>query len=136
MEPNIQVYDVIITKKTDTTHLKKGDVITFFSNDTRYYGATVTHRIREIIDAEKGIFRTQGDANNMVDETLTLKENILGKVLFKIPQLGRIQFFIASKGGWLISILIPTLIIISYDIVKLLKLVGKTTKKKTTKKRN
>ena len=68
MEPNIHVYDVIVTKRVeDTSTLKKGDVITFYSNDERHYGITVTHRIVEVIDAEKGIFRTQGDANNTED---------------------------------------------------------------------
>ena len=136
MEPNIHVYDVIVTKRIeDTSTLKKGDVITFYSNDNRFYGITVTHRIVEVIDAEKGIFRTQGDANNVEDDALTLKENIIGKVIMRIPQLGRLQFFIASKGGWLLVVLVPCLGIIAYDIVKVAKLVGKkTTKKKSLKK--
>ena len=136
MEPNIHVYDVIVTKRIeDTSTLKKGDVITFYSNDNRFYGITVTHRIVEVIDAEKGIFRTQGDANNVEDDALTLKENIIGKVIMRIPQLGRLQFFIASKGGWLLVVLVPCLGIIAYEIVKVAKLVGKkTTKKKSLKK--
>lgn len=135
MEPNIHVYDVIVTKRIDdTSTLKKGDVITFYSNDNRFYGVTVTHRIIEVIDAEKGIFRTQGDANNIEDEALTLKENIIGKVVMRIPQLGRVQFFIASKGGWLVVVLIPCLCVIAYDIVKIAKLMGaKPTKKNKLK---
>lgn len=134
MEPNIHVYDVIVAKRADTKDLKKGDVITFYSNDNRFYGVTVTHRIIEVIDAEKGIFRTQGDANNIADEALTIKENIVGKVIMRIPQLGRIQFFVSSKGGWLLVILIPCLAVISYDIVKIFKLVGnKTVAKKYQK---
>ena len=138
MEPNIHVYDVIVTKRVeDTSTLKKGDVITFYSNDERHYGITVTHRIVEVIDAEKGIFRTQGDANNTEDDALTIKENIIGKVTMRIPQLGRLQFFIASKGGWLLVILIPCLSIIAYDIVKIGKLMKvKTTNKIETKKTN
>ena len=134
MEPNIHVYDVVVTKRiNDTSDLKKGDVITFYSNDSRFYGITVTHRIIEVIDAEKGIFRTQGDANNVEDEALTIKDNIIGKVVMRIPQLGRIQFFIASRGGWLIVVLIPCLCVIAYDIVKIGKLVGKKSSKKTKK---
>ena len=136
MEPNIHVYDVVVSKRVDTSELKEGDVITFYSNDNRFYGVTVTHRIVEVIDAEKGIFRTKGDANNISDDALTIKENIVGKVVMRIPQLGRVQFFIASKGGWLLVILIPCLTIISYDIVKIVKLTAKKTqKKKELKKR-
>ena len=131
MEPNIHVYDVIVSKRVDTADLKKGDVITFYSNDNRFYGVTVTHRIVEVIDAEKGVFRTRGDANNVEDDALTIKDNIVGKVVMRIPQLGRLQFFLASKGGWLVAVLIPCLAIISYDIVKVVKL---TSQKKTKKK--
>lgn len=135
MEPNIHVYDVIVSKRIDTAELKKGDVITFYSNDNRFYGVTVTHRIVDVIDAEKGIFRTRGDANNVEDDALTIKENIVGKVVMRIPQLGRVQFFLASKGGWLIVVLIPCLAIISYDIVKIAKLTSqKQSKKKQLKK--
>lgn len=135
MEPNIHVYDVIVSKRIDTSELKKGDVITFYSNDNRFYGVTVTHRIVDVIDAEKGIFRTRGDANNVEDDALTIKENIVGKVVMRIPQLGRVQFFLASKGGWLIVVLIPCLAIISYDIVKIAKLTSqKQSKKKQLKK--
>jgi len=135
MEPNIHVYDVIVTKRMDTAELKQGDVITFYSNDNRFYGVTVTHRIVEVIDAEKGIFRTRGDANNIEDDALTIKENIVGKVVMRIPQLGRLQFFLASKGGWLVTVLIPCLAIISYDIVKIVKLSSqRSSKKKELKK--
>lgn len=34
MEPNIHVYDVIISKRVDPSTLEVGDVITFHSNDT------------------------------------------------------------------------------------------------------
>lgn len=131
MEPNIHVYDVIVAKRTEPEKLKDGDVITFYSNDSRFYGTTITHRIIETIDAKEGIFRTRGDANNVEDDALTIKENIVGKVVMRIPQLGRLQFFLASKGGWLIAVLIPCLAIISYDIVKIIKL----TKQKHSKKK-
>jgi len=125
MEPNIHVYDVIVAKRTDPTTLKKGDVITFNSNDTRFYGETVTHRIIEEVDPENGIYRTQGDANNVADDALTSADNIIGKVVLRIPQLGRVQSIIATKAGWFILILIPCLCVISYDIVKIFKLLGK-----------
>ncbi len=135
MEPNIHVYDVIISKRVDPSTLEVGDVITFHSNDTRFYGETVTHRIVEEVDPEKGIYRTKGDANNVEDEALTVGENIMGKVVMRIPQLGRVQSFIATKGGWFIVILIPCLCVISYDIVKIMKLVGKKGKQKLENKK-
>ena len=50
------------------------------------------------------------------------------QVIFKIPLIGYLQTFLATKGGWIIVVLIPCLSIISYDILKILKLLNRKTK--------
>ena len=133
MEPKIKVYDVIINTRVDSVNdIKTGDVITFVSQGGISNGMTVTHRIIEtlIIDG-KVMYRTQGDNNASPDSALVSIENIKGRTFMKIPQLGRLQFFLASRGGWFFAILIPALGIIVYDILKLFKLVG--VKKKVEK---
>ncbi len=125
MTPNIKVYDVVVVKTTDTSALKVGDVISFYSNNVYFDGTPITHRIVDKYDTEEGIsYRTKGDANAAVDNDYVYEQNIVGKVIFKIPALGRIQFFLASQGGWFIAILIPALAVISYDIVKIAKLIA------------
>ena len=121
----IDVYDVVFTYKIDTNDLKVGDVITFYSTNSFYQGTPITHRIVDIVNVpETGImFVTKGDANLEADKERVYPNNVVGKVMFKIPQLGRLQFFLASKGGWLIAILIPSLGIIAYDIFKVIKLI-------------
>lgn len=124
MEPNINVYDVILNKKVkDAKDIKVGDVITFISTSNISNGMTVTHRVVSIVEGQNGLeFKTKGD-NNLSEDTDTAKEqNVLGKVVLKIPQLGRLQFFLSSKGGWLIIIIIPALFIIVNDILKIWKL--------------
>ena len=131
MEPNIKVNDVVITKKEEPKNLKKEDVITFMSSDSRFYGVIVTHRIKEIFlnsTTNKYSFKTKGDNNNTEDLALVEQDRIIGKVIFKLPLIGYIQTFLASKGGWIIVVLIPCLSIISYDILKLLKLLNRKTK--------
>ena len=64
-------------------------------------------------------FKVKGDANPKADDEKVIPENVLGKVIIRFPQLGRVQFFLASKGGWLIAVMIPALVIISYDIYKI-----------------
>lgn len=123
MEPNIRVYDVIITKKTNPNDIKEGDVITFISTSTLGEGLTVTHRVKSVVRTENDVkFRTQGDNNNTPDSALVTSNNLLGKVVFTIPQLGRIQFLLQSKEGWLFCLLIPAIIVVVYDVVKVLKL--------------
>lgn len=124
MEPNINVYDVVFNKRvTDVNTIKEGDVITFISTSSLGEGLTITHRVKEIIKTEDGVkFRTKGDNNVSSDASLVSSENIIGKVLFKIPQLGRIQFLLQSKGGWLFVLLIPALAIVIYDVIKVIRL--------------
>lgn len=124
MTPNINVYDVVVAVKTDTKKLKVGDVISFYTNEVNVNGLTVTHRIYQI--GENGgslAFKTKGDFNKYVDKWVVSENDIVGKVIFKIPKLGRVQFFLGSKGGWLIAILIPALAIIFYDLWKIVKLI-------------
>ena len=125
MTGTLNVYDVAFTMRVDTDKLKEGDIITFYSTNSFFGGTPITHRIIEVMDVPGTgkMFRVQGDANPKPDEEKVLPSNVLGKVLFKIPQLGRVQFFLASKGGWIIAIMIPALVIISYDIYKIFRLV-------------
>ena len=124
MLPEIQVYDVVLTKKVKPDDLKVGDVITFASADTRFLGTIITHRIKQKeynAETKTYNFQTKGDNNNVVDSAWVPANNIYGKVILKIPKLGYLQEFLAADGGWIIVILIPCLAVISYDIVKLAK---------------
>lgn len=125
MEPKIKVYDAIINVKIDNTNdIEVGDIITFVSTSLLSPGKTITHRVIAITQDEDGkiCYQTQGDANDIADQACAKYHNIIGKVIFKIPQLGRVQKLLASKGGWLIFILIPALYIITRDILRLTKL--------------
>lgn len=126
MEPNIKVYDVVISKKVKSPQdIKVGDVITFISTSSISKGMTITHRVIEVVETEKGIaYRTKGDNNLSPDTAPALYSNVIGKVFLRIPQLGRVQSFIGTQSGWLIIIVIPALIIIISDILKIFKLTG------------
>ena len=136
MIPEILVNDVVVTKRVDVEELKVGDIITFISTDSRFSGIIVTHRIKQIFRdpvTGKYEFETKGDNNNTEDFVHAEADKVLGKVILKIPKLGYIQYFLASKGGWIFVILIPCLVILSYDIMKLIKAVGKKGMKNSKK---
>lgn len=132
MVPEIMPKDVVITKKWDPADLKAEDIITFVSSDTRLSGIIVTHRIKNVYydsTTMKYSYQTKGDANNTEDFTLAEDKNVIGKVVYKIPKLGYIQDLLANKGVLIIVVLIPCLAILSYDIVKLIKNIGRKAKK-------
>lgn len=121
MEPSIKVYDVIIEFKVENeSDLNVGDVITFYTEEIDTNGYTVTHRINEI-KTINGIRRyiTKGDNNQSVDNGFITYGDIVGKVKYILPGVGKIQAFITSRVGWLLIILIPAMCIIIMDIIKL-----------------
>ncbi len=130
MTPNIKVYDVVFVKNVDTSTLKVNDVITFYSTNAFFGGTPITHRIVEILDVPGTgtMYRVKGDANEDADQEKVLPSNVIGRVMFRIPSLGKLQFFLASKTGWLFAILIPSIIIFIYDIYKLINVIANKNK--------
>ncbi len=121
MEPNINVYDVVLVKKTNINKLKKGDVITFYSTNNYFGDTPITHRITNIDDRTSIIVK--GDHNEKADNEKVIPKNIIGKVILVIPSLGKLQFFLASKSGFIVAIIIPAIVIITYDVYKIMKMI-------------
>ena len=124
MTPNIQVYDVVFVKKTNPEDIHIGDIISYYSTNDYFGNIPITHRVVEKFNTNQGItFKTKGDANPVKDEETIFANNVVGVVKGVIPQLGRVQFFLSSKLGWITVILIPALGILIYDVLKLFKLI-------------
>lgn len=124
MVPSINVLDVVVTMRVNSPEdLKKGDIITFNSTDYRYSGVLVTHRIVNIEKTTSGeyLYTTKGDNNNTQDSSRISFDEIFGKVLFRIPKIGYIQYYLSSILGWVAIIIVPAIMIIGYDIYKLVK---------------
>lgn len=121
MEPNINVYDVVLVKKININKLKKGDVITFYSTNNYFGDTPITHRIANIDDRTSIIVK--GDHNEKADNEKVIPKNIIGKVILVIPSLGKLQFFLASKSGFIVAIIIPAIVIITYDVYKIMKMI-------------
>lgn len=113
MEPTLHVGDIAIIKKCD--NYKTGDIVTFFTTDEEVY----THRI---ISNGFDKYKTKGDANNVEDDFIVYKQNVIGKVMFRIPYLGKYIAIISGKiAKYYVFLLIAILLIlfssVIYDIV-------------------
>lgn len=107
MEPELKKDDVVVIKKAKADNLKQGDIITFKQN-----GETITHRIVQIDDIEDGkLYITKGDNNNVQDEQGLRFDQIEGKLVIKIPQLGKM---IASFKNGIIIVLVLLISAIIY----------------------
>ncbi len=124
MEPKVSVYDVVVVMEKDIDKIRVGDIITFISSWDINYGVTVTHRVIGISKNENGeyILYTKGDNNQSPDGSTVTQSNLIGKVVGRLPGLGRLQFFLATKIGWFLVVFIPALAVIIHDIFKILKL--------------
>lgn len=127
MEKKIKVYDAVINVRPNRpSDIKVGDVITFISSSILTPGTTITHRVIGIVKDDDGAvcYQTKGDANTVADQACAKFHNVIGKVIIIVPQLGLLQVFLAKKGGWIICVLVPALIIIGRDVLKITKLVN------------
>ena len=142
MIPNINVYDAVVTVRVSEDKIKVDDIITFISKEIQTAGTPITHRVIGIVETETGIkYRTKGDNNNTADFALIAPEEVIGKVYLRIPMIGYVQTFMTKPLGWILIIVIPCLLIIGSDVIKLIKNGGKKeeptiTAKKKTKKEN
>lgn len=131
MTPDIDVYDVVVVVYKDPSEIQVGDIISYYSTNSYFGDTPITHRVVEKFNTNNGVsFRTRGDANPVVDNEIVTYDRVIGTVRFVIPALGRVQFFLASKGGWFFAILVPAAGIIIYDIIKLAKLMSVKNKMK------
>jgi signal peptidase len=76
MEPNIHKNDVIIVKEADNYEV--GDVVTYISSE----GRSITHRI---ISVTFGGYIIQGDDNPEPDPGTISPDQIVGKMILRIP---------------------------------------------------
>lgn len=128
MYPTIKAGDIVVTYKDKDNNYNTGDIITFTTNGS---SITVTHRITEIYEVNgKRTYRTKGDNNNTADMTTIPAENVIGRVVFRIPKAGYIQQFMVTKTGWIVVVVIPCLGIVIYDILKMFKVAAKKKKQK------
>ena len=100
MEPTLNKNDLILVKKQKDYNIN--DIVVYKKNKN-----CIVHRIVEIT-REKVI--TKGDANNINDDEIE-KNNIEGKVILNIHQIGKFILFIQNKKAiasmiWILIILI------------------------------
>ena len=127
MMPEINVYDVVVAVNSKNPEdIEVGDIITYVSSWDLNYGLNITHRVVKRTKNEQGEYSyiTKGDNNQNNDGAPVPYSNVIGKVVLRIPQLGRLQFILSTKAGWFFAIFIPALAVVIYDVLQLLKLAG------------
>ena len=111
MEPKIGVDDLVVIWHQDS--YKANEVVT-------YYGETypVTHRIKQVRTDENGVvwYKPKGDVNNDYDEEITA-DQIVGRVIMVIPNVGELQRFMQSSNGLLVLTVCAALLIGFHELI-------------------
>jgi len=117
MEPAIKTGSVVIIKPVE--NYKANDVITFEDGGR---DGTITHRIvdMEVISGQMQ-YITKGDANNAEDSNKVPESKIVGKVLTSIPYAGYILAMAKKPIGFVLLVVLPCLMIISEEVIKIWK---------------
>lgn len=119
--------DIVLIKKVDPSTLKEGDIISYVSQDKASLGETITHKIRRLVDNEVGEpgFVTYGTTTGMDDTVIVTYPYILGKYQGNIPKIGSFFYFLKTTKGYITCILLPFLLLISFQAVNCIQLFRK-----------
>src|SRR5690625_4083009 len=98
---------MIFVKRTDSFTVD--DIITYEISPNTF----VTHRIIDIIEQEEEQkYETKGDANNTTDDPLITPDQIVGKLQFSLPRIGK--FFHLLKRPFSLFILSLSILLIFF----------------------
>ena len=114
METTINIGDLVIVKKVNSSSIHTGDIIAFKNGNI-----VISHRVKEVInDSGTYKFQTKGDNNNVADDFIVNSDAIEGIFVNKIPGLGSILLFLGKPIGLLMVILVIIIVSTALYFVK------------------
>lgn len=127
-----QAGDAVVSKQVDPATLEPGDIITFESIDPDNSGKVFTHRIRSITTYEgEPAFVTYGTATGNDDSYPVPFDNVMGKYMGAIPNLGEFLLYFKTPQGYVTVVLIPFLLLMFFQLMHFIKLFREYQKEKS-----
>ena len=105
MEPTLYAGDFVVLRTGD---YEVGDVVSYMPFDD--VPAQVIHRILEFKD--DGTMTLKGDNNNFIDPFAPTLDDITGKLVFSIPKVGSVGWFLGQPLVWGSLLLIAVALLI------------------------
>lgn len=92
MEPAFNAGGMVVARPAESQDIKIGDPI-LFKQTLAEEEALICHRVINIKQIHDQLFfQTKGDANKYPDPYLVPSQNMLGKVILYVPQVGNIAY--------------------------------------------
>lgn len=97
MEPALGTGDVSVVRSIAPLDARPGDIVTF--RDPSDPERLITHRVRAMrAQGDRVVFVTRGDANNVSERWRVPATGEIGRVMYRIPELGWALMYARSKG--------------------------------------
>ena len=110
MQPLLRPGDLVVDRMISPGDLRIGDVVTF--RDPTNPTALVTHRVRDVqLQGLSYAVTTKGDASNALQRWTIRANGRLGRVLLRIPVVGRPIFWGRSRFGEVGLLVVPALLL-------------------------
>lgn len=121
MEPELKIGTVVMVKKAETSEVKEGDIISFYTRDPDIYNSVVTHRVVEAEERNDGVvLTTKGDANVSNDKYPVKNDRMIGVVTGVSDVIGSFVMLLSYKWVFALFIIVPMLYIVISNGYKLI----------------
>ena len=108
MEPSLGAGALAIVKSVDPGRLRVGDSVVYRSSSS-----LIAQRVVGIVEgADHRVFVLKGDADQTLDSSRLLDEEIVGQIAFSVPRAGFAVDFNRSFPGALLQMLVPATILL------------------------
>ncbi len=120
MEPTLEDGDLVVVKGIRIEDIKVGDIVAFY--EPRTHAKIITHRVIRIVKTQSGkvLLETKGDNNPESDYErwgwLVSEDDLIGKVIYRLPGLGRVVRFMRTPVGVLLIAMFYGLLL--YELFK------------------
>ncbi|HEU0024478.1 MAG TPA: signal peptidase I [Thermoleophilaceae bacterium] len=118
MEPSISTGDLVVTLPIAPHEARGGDVVTF--TDPENNDRLLTHRVASSADrGDNYALVTKGDANNTVERWTVPADGRIGRVIFRVPELGYLLTFARGPAARVLLIAIPALMLAGFALLSI-----------------
>lgn len=121
MLPKYEIGDMIISKKTDISKIKRYDDVVYMGETGDFKDRVVTHQVIDIKNKNGDyIFTTKGIANTGIDPEISGSQ-IYGVVVYKTIILSFLSKIVNNTYGFYFIIFIPFAIMVFLEILEVMK---------------
>jgi len=121
MEPAIATGDVVVTETFAPRRARVGDVVTF--PDPSRGRRLITHRVRSVrIAGGLAEVVTRGDANQAPERWTVPANGRIGRVVYKVPRVGRLAVAVGTPLGRMLLVLVPAVMLGAAELCRVWRL--------------